>query len=79
MIPLHQKIKQVFPSTRKAATFAGSGAPGNQDGIGRTASFHEPGGISAAEGWLYVADTDNHAIRVIDLVAGAVRTLEIRE
>jgi len=75
----NHKIKQVFPSTRETTTFAGSGVPGNQDGIGRAAGFHEPGGISAAEGRLYVADTDNHAIRVIDLTTGEVRTLEIRE
>ena len=37
--------------------------------------FDEPGGISYADGILYVADTNNHVIlRVIDLEAGIVDT-----
>ena len=40
------------------------------------AEFDEPGGISYADGILYVADTNNHVIRAIDLEAGIVDTLE---
>ena len=45
---------------------------------GGKATFNEPGGISAAGGKLYVADTNNHAIRVVELAAPyRVSTLEI--
>jgi hypothetical protein len=49
---------------------AGTGEPGHTDaGEGAQAAFNEPGGISAAAGKLYVADTNNHAIRVVELAA----------
>ena len=42
------------------------------------ATFNEPGGISAAGGKLYVADTNNHVIRVVELAAPyRVSTLKI--
>lgn len=41
------------------------------------ARFYELGGISVADGRAYVADTNNHAIRVVDLVTGEVSTLEL--
>ena len=34
-------------------------------------------GLSLAVSRLYVADTNNHAVRLVDLDAGRVRTLEI--
>ena len=40
-------------------------------------SFYEPGGLSVANGKLYVADTNNHAIRVIDLKTKQASTLRI--
>jgi DNA-binding beta-propeller fold protein YncE len=48
-------------------TLAGSGKEGNADGIGAAASFRQP--IAAAvdtSGNVYVADRDNHVIRLID-------------
>ncbi|MGH2507544.1 MAG: hypothetical protein ACRDHZ_09115, partial [Ktedonobacteraceae bacterium] len=39
--------------------------------------FNEPAGLAAANGQLYVADTNNHAIRLVDLVTGCVETLTI--
>ena len=40
--------------------------------------FHEPGGISYANGKLYVADTNAHRIRVVDLTTKAVSTLNLQ-
>ena len=74
----NQKIKRVDPRTRQARTLAGTGQPGRQDGPASRAAFHEPGGVSAARGRLYVADTNNHAVRVVDLLRGEVSTLELR-
>lgn len=53
----------------------GSGRPGLQDGLGAEAAFHGPRGLAQQQGTLYVADTDNHAIRAIDLAGGRVRTV----
>lgn len=73
----NNKIRVIDPSDGTTTTLAGTGAAGNADGT-EEATFDEPAGISAAGGKLYVADTNNHRIRVIDLGAGAkVETLTI--
>ena len=41
--------------------------------------FDEPAGVSGAGGKLYVADTNNHAVRVIDLQSRQVSTFELRQ
>jgi hypothetical protein len=65
---------------RTCRTIAGSGAAGKADAAeGRAATFNEPAGISAAGDKLYVADTNNHAIRLVELAEPyRVTTLEIR-
>lgn len=74
----NNKIKRLNVKTRGCQSFAGTGKSGSDDAqIPLQASFDEPAGISAAAGKLYVADTNNHAIRVIDLVSGKVSTLAI--
>jgi DNA-binding beta-propeller fold protein YncE len=75
----NNKIKVLDLSDGICHTFAGTGQPGKQDASkGSEAQFDEPGGLSAAGGKLYVADTNNHTIRVIDLGADApVTTLTI--
>src|SRR6266516_4410219 len=55
---------------------AGTGKPGQSDGA--KPSFYEPGGLSVAGDKLYVADTNNHAIRVVDLKTKETKTLQIR-
>ncbi len=45
-------------------TIAGSARGGFADGVGPEAQFSHPSGIAVdAHGYMYVADTDNHAIR----------------
>ena len=56
-------------------TLFGTGKPGQADGT--SPSFYEPGGLTVANGKLYVADTNNHAIRVIDLKTKETKTLRI--
>lgn len=57
----------------------GGGKPGLVDGLAAEAQFNHPHGMAlngnAQEGTLYVADTENHAIRAIDLLNGDVRTV----
>ena len=73
----NHKIKMLNPVTREVTTLAGTGVAGHEDGPAKTAQFFEPGGLSVAGDTLYVADTNNHAIRVIDLATKHVRTLTI--
>ncbi len=71
----NNKIKELTIQDRSVRTIAGDGKPGSQDD---PAQFDEPAGISVAAGKVYVADTNNHRIRVIDLKQdNAVSTLEI--
>lgn len=53
----------------------GSGAAGLADGARETAAFNHPQGLAIDGDTLYVADTDNHAIRRIDLASGEVTTI----
>jgi len=56
------------------ATVAGSGTPGQLDGMGTAATFDTPSAIAVDKhGVLFVADTGNNAIRRIDKT-GAVTT-----
>jgi DNA-binding beta-propeller fold protein YncE len=74
----NHKIKRLDPTTAEVRTFLGTGEPGYEDGPPHAARFSEPSGLSVANGQLFIADTNNNAIRVADLASGAVRTLELR-
>ena len=74
----NNKVKRLFPNTRSVVTLLGTGEPGHQDGDAAEARFHEPSDVSVAAGRAFVADTNNHAIRVADLETGVVSTLELR-
>jgi len=73
----NNKIKRVSIADRTSETFLGTGKGGFKDGD--EALFDEPGGLSVADGKLYVADTNNHVIRVADLETRRVETLEIKD
>lgn len=73
----NHKLKRLDPAARRVETLTG-GESGHEDGDLSGARFWEPSGLSLAGRRLYVADTNNHAIRVVDLDAGRVRTLEMR-
>jgi thiol-disulfide isomerase/thioredoxin len=71
----NNKIKVIDLSRQTIQTLAGDGRSGDQDAPPR---FNEPAGLSVSGGRLYVADTNNHLIRVIDLAdPHSVNTLEI--
>lgn len=69
----NSKIKIVNPETQESTTFLGGDEAGWRDG--QDPLFDEPGGLSLGDGRLYVADTNNHAIRVVDLENEEVTTL----
>jgi hypothetical protein len=70
----NNKIKAVQAATGVTRTIAGTGQPGSSDVEG---TFDEPGGIAVARGKLFVADTNNHLIRTVELSSGKVAALQI--
>lgn len=70
----HNRIVEARRDGRVARVF-GSTGPGFLDGAGADAAFCNPQGMALAKGFLYVADTGNHAIRRIDLRRGEVQTV----
>jgi len=80
----NHQIKLLDPDTGTVSRYvgsvsrdAGATSAGWVDGECEQARFCEPGGLSLAGERLYVADTGNHVVRVIDLVEHVVRTLPI--
>jgi DNA-binding beta-propeller fold protein YncE len=64
----NNKIKEIDVATRTCRSLAGTGKSGLADAeAGTEALFNEPAGLAVAGGKLYIADTNNHAIRVMDL------------
>jgi len=72
----NNKIKRVHLQEGSAETFLGTGEAGIADGD--RPEFYGPAGLSVAKATLYIADTNNHAIRAADLDTGRVETLRIR-
>jgi thiol-disulfide isomerase/thioredoxin/sugar lactone lactonase YvrE len=72
----NHKIKELDPKRETVTTLFGTGKPGQSDGA--SASFYEPGGLSLAGDKLYVADTNNHAVRVVDLKTKRASTLHLK-
>ena len=72
----NHKLKELDSKTRTVKTFLGTGKPGQSDG--NMPSFYEPGGLSIANETLYIADTNNHAVRTVDLKTKKTSTLNIR-
>ncbi|MGI8968801.1 MAG: alkyl hydroperoxide reductase [Chloroflexota bacterium] len=73
----NNKIKVLRVDSGTVDTLAGSGQAGTLDGPGKNARLFEPGGISAGDGMIWIADTNNHLIRTIDVASGHVRTLQL--
>jgi hypothetical protein len=67
----NNKVKVIDAQTGAARTIAGTGRAGHDD---TEAAFDEPAGISYAHGKLYVADTNNHAVRIVDLSSNKIET-----
>ncbi len=74
----NHKIKTLDPTTGEVKTLIGTGQPGLADGPLAKAGLFEPEGVVMADGRLYIADTNNHLVRVADLAAGTVNTLTLR-
>jgi sugar lactone lactonase YvrE len=70
-------VRKIVIATTAVTTLAGSpGQAGSADGIGPAARFDGPLGLTSDRaGNLFVADTNNHAIRKIVVATGAVTTI----
>nr|XP_048712109.1 NHL repeat-containing protein 2 isoform X2 [Caretta caretta] len=76
----NHKVKFVDPKMKNCATLAGTGEASNVVGSSLTQStFNEPGGLCVEENGrlLYIADTNNHQIKVLDLETKIVSMLPI--
>ncbi|XP_023571231.1 NHL repeat-containing protein 2 isoform X2 [Octodon degus] len=76
----NHKIKVVDPKTKSCTTLAGTGNTNNVASSSFTEStFNEPGGLCVGENGqlLYVADTNNHQIKVMDLETKTVSVLPV--
>jgi len=70
-------IRLIVAATGKTSTLAGlAGTSGSTDGTGSAARFFQPVGVAVdSSGDLYVADTDNHTIRLGQLqLAPSIQT-----
>lgn len=57
-------------------TLAGSGQPAFADGVGLSSYFNDPQGVAVDSfGNVFVADTGNHVIRMVDPISGLVKTI----
>lgn len=73
----NNKIKLLNSATKEVRTLIGTGEPGMQDGAFNEATFNEPAGLAITENILFIADTNNHLIRIADLANQEVRTLQL--
>ncbi|XP_051274495.1 NHL repeat-containing protein 2 [Dicentrarchus labrax] len=76
----NHKIKVVDPKTKQCSTLAGTGEAGDTLGPEFNKScFNEPGGICVGDHGklLYVADTNNHQVKVLDLASKTVSLFPI--
>jgi len=73
----NHKIKRVDPKTKKLETVAGTGARGLADGPAKKAGLNEPAGLVWVSGKLFIADTNNHMLRVYDPATQSLSTLKL--
>jgi DNA-binding beta-propeller fold protein YncE len=71
----NSKIKRIDVENGGITSWLGE-EPGWADGL--DPRFNEPGGLSFDDGKLYVADTNNHSVRVIDAITGETSTLVLK-
>ena len=74
----NHKIKVLDPFAGQVMTLVGSGEAGLSDGSFEEARLFEPEGLQVHDGRVYIADTNNHQIRVADLNQRTVTTFHLK-
>jgi DNA-binding beta-propeller fold protein YncE len=74
----NHKIKLIDLELGSVHTLVGTGTSGDDDGPGRKATLSEPGDIALLDGNLYIADTNNHLIRLFDPASDRLFTFRFR-
>lgn len=73
----NNKIKAYDVKKKSVSNLIGTGQPGADDN-GAQSTLYQPGGVSFVNNQLYIADTNNHLVRVADLQSGEVKTLALK-
>ncbi len=73
----NSKIKTVNPETKEVLTYSGTGTEGSRNGKGE-AQFNEPSGLVIVNGKIFITDTNNNLLRVIDMNTKEVKTIVIK-
>ncbi len=73
----NHKIRRIGLTTEEVSTIAGGKQKGFRDGNFADARFNEPRGISIAGDKIFIADTKNNAVRVLDVTNQVVTTLNV--
>lgn len=71
----NHKVKTLDPTTGEVRTLIGTGKAGCADGAFLDAALYQPEGLAVQGRRVYIADTNNHAIRIGDLETQQVATL----
>ena len=71
----NHRLKLLDPKTNQLVAFVGNGQKGFKDGS--AAQFNEPSGFAVMDNVVFVADTNNHLIRCLDLNTQLITTLKI--
>ena len=74
----NHKIKLIDLELGSVHTLVGTGESGSGDGPGRHATLSEPGDIALLDGNMYLADTNNHLIRLFDPASDRLFTFRFR-
>ena len=69
-------LRKMVLATAEVTTLAGAFySPGNADGIGASARFYFPTGLTLGAGSLFVTDNNNQTVRQVSLATGQVTTV----
>jgi DNA-binding beta-propeller fold protein YncE len=74
----NHKIKIYDLKRKHVSTLAGTGAQGSKNASFDSSTFHEPSSVYHYGSDLYVADTNNHSIRILNLNSKNVSTYYLR-
>lgn len=73
----NHKVREVDVEKRVCTAFLGCAREESSSSCSEAASFNEPGGLCVLDSIMYVADTNNHCIKTVDLTSGCVETLAV--